>query len=279
VAPVPQMLVMAGNGPAMPAIGLGTWGLQGSVAREIVRVAIDAGYRHIDTARAYENEPEVGEALRASALPRQELFVTTKVWWDRLGAAELQRSAAQSLERLGLEHVDLLLVHWPNPDVALEGTLAALGETRRKGWARAIGISNFPRRLLEQAVAHSREPLACHQVEYHPYLDQRGILDACRRHGLALTAYCPLARGRVAQDAAIRAIAARYARTPAQVALRWLIQQPGVAAIPRSSSAERVRENIGVFDFELEAAEMRRISALARPDGRIVNPAWGPAWD
>jgi 2,5-diketo-D-gluconate reductase B len=274
----PSSFLVNGNGMVIPAIGLGTWNLRGNLAREMVRIALDAGYRHVDTAHAYENEREVGEALRASGLPREQLFVTTKVWWDRLGAGDLQRSAQQSLDRLQLAQVDLLLIHWPSPEVPLDESLAALAETKRKGWTRAIGVSNFPLAVLEQAVAHAREPLACHQVEYHPYLDQQGLLDACRRNRLVLTAYCPLARGRVAQDPVIQAIAARHARTPAQVALRWLIQQPGVAAIPRSSSAERVRENIGVLDFALDAEEMR-IASRARPDGRIVDPAWAPSWD
>jgi diketogulonate reductase-like aldo/keto reductase len=267
-------------GVAMPAIGLGTWDLRGAECVSVVGEAIGLGYRHIDTAAMYGNEREVGEAIRSSAVARGELFVTTKVWPDKLGPKDLLASAGTSLEKLGLAFVDLFLIHWPSPTIPLAQSIDALCEVKRRGWARAIGVANFTVAMIDEAAARAVEPLACNQVEYHPYLSQTRVLEACRRHGMAVTAYCPIARGAVADDPVIREIAAAHGRTPSQVTLRWLIQQPGVAAIPKTARRERLIENLGAVEFSLTDAEMARISGLARPNGRLIDEEGiAPVWD
>ncbi len=273
------MLVASAKDAHIPAIGFGTWELRGDTARHMVRAAIEAGYRHIDTAQAYGNEAEVGEAVRASRVPREEIFLTTKVWWDRLRDGELQRSVEESLQRLDVRYADLVLIHWPNEKIPLGESIAALCDVKARGLARHIGVSNFTVKLLDAAVAHSDEPIVCNQVEYHPFVDQSKLLAACSRHGIVLTAYSPLARGRVFRDPVLREIAAAHGKSPGQVALRWLVQQPNVAAIPRSSNPANAAANIDVLDFALSREEMARIAELAEPAGRVVQPAWAPAWD
>lgn len=265
----------------LPPLGLGTWQLKDCA--EIVARALAIGYRHLDTARKYGNERDVGEGIRAAGVPRGELYVTTKVSHERLRAPDVARSLDESLEALGLDYVDLLLVHWPsNEGVPLAETMGAMANARRAGLVREIGVANFNIALLEEAVRVSPEPLAALQAEYHPYLDQTKLLAACRRLNVAFIAYCPLARDRLPRDPVLgeigRAKGGAAGRTPAQVALRWLLQQ-GVAAIPRSSNPVHLAENFQVFDFTLDDGDMRRIGALARPDGRVANPAMGPAWD
>jgi diketogulonate reductase-like aldo/keto reductase len=267
-------------GVAMPAIGLGTWDLRGAECTKVVGEAIGLGYRHIDTAAMYGNEREVGEGVRGSGVSRGELFVTTKVWPDNLAPKDLLKSAEASLGRLGLDHVDLFLIHWPSRTVPLAQSIDALCEVKRRGWARAIGVANFTVAMIDEAAARAVEPLACNQVEYHPYLSQARVLEACRRHGMALTAYCPVARGAVSNDPVLREIAAAHGRTPSQVALRWLIQQPGVAAIPKTARRERLIENLAAAEFSLTDAEMARIAGLARPDGRLIDEEGiAPVWD
>lgn len=271
--------VVAANGAAIPAIGLGTWAARGEACAQAVQWALEAGYRHLDTAAAYENEAAVGAGLRASGVPRGEIFVTTKVWYTDLAEGALQRSAEASLRRLGLDRVDLLLVHWPNPAIPLAETMRALCDAKRHGLTRHIGVSNFPTALLEEAVALADEPLVANQCEYHPRLDQAKVIAACRRHGLAFTSYCPIGRGEPLAERTVTEIAARHRRTPAQVVLRWHVQQPGVVAIPKSIHRDRIAENIAVFDFTLTDEEMAAISRLARTQGRMIEPAWAPRWD
>jgi diketogulonate reductase-like aldo/keto reductase len=266
-------------GVEIPALGFGTWQLTGPPCETMVAEAIRLGYRHIDTAAIYGNEVEVGRGIQAAGLPRGELFVTTKVWRDEYAPDRLLKAAETSLEKLGLQQVDLLLLHWPNDAFDLKTTLEALAETKRRGLARAIGVANFPSVLLDEAVALCPEPLATNQVEYHPYLSQKAVLAACARHGLSLTAYSPLARGGLIEEPALKAIGAAHDATPAQVALRWLIQQPGVIAIPKTASPERARANLDIERFSLTEAEMARIAGLARADGRTVAPSFGPRWD
>lgn len=267
------------NGASIPAIGLGTWQLAGEACIEAVRTALTAGYRHVDTAAMYGNEAEVGRGLKSAGLARDAVFVTTKVWYEDLRPGDLERSAEASLKRLGLDRVDLLLIHWPNPAVAVRDAIRALCNARRQGLAQHVGVSNFTVALLREAVAVSSEPLVANQCEYHPYLDQDPVLAACREPGLAFTSYSPLGKGVILNDPVIRDIAARHGRTPGQVVLRWHVQQPGVVAIPKSGNASRIRENLDVFGFSLEADEMARISGLRRPDGRMIAPSWSPAWD
>jgi diketogulonate reductase-like aldo/keto reductase len=270
---------LAAHGAYIPAIGYGTSGL-GHVSAEQVATALKAGYRHIDTARKYGTERAVGDGIRASGVPRQEIFLCTKVSHEHLHAADFARSVDASLGALGVDYVDLLLVHWPEKNTPLAETMAALAKAKRQGLARHIGVANFNIAMLDEAIRLCPEPLVTLQVECHPYLDQNKVIAACRERGLVLTAYCPLARGRLQGDPVLAAIARRTGKTFAQVALRWLVQQGMIAPIPRSSNAERIAQNIDVFDFELDEDDMRRIAALARPDGRIADPAGrAPAWD
>ena len=269
---------LSAHGAEFPAIGFGTSSL-GDCA-EIVATALKLGYRHIDTARKYGSERGVGEGMRASGVRRSEIFLTTKVSHEYLRTDDFARSVDESLQTLGVDYVDLLLVHWPNLEIPLEQPIAALAKAKRQGLARHVGVANFNIALLDAAIRLCPEPLVTLQAEYHPYLDQAKLTEACRRRGLIFTAYCPLGRGRLVRDPVLADIAARKGRTFAQVALRWLIQQGDIVPIPRSSNPGRMAENLDVFDFALTADEMKRIAALKRPDGRIANPSGRvPAWD
>jgi 2,5-diketo-D-gluconate reductase B len=282
--PVPGLendsLSVSAAGAAIPKIGLGTWQLRGEQCAGIVAAALRLGYNHVDTAQGYANEEFVGEGLKASGMPRDRVFITTKVRPDRMAEGDLQRSVDESLSKLGVAQIDLLLLHWPNPDIPLAGTIRALNAVKRDRRARHIGLSNFTTRLLDEAWRLTEEPFAAEQIEYHPYLDQAKMLSALRRHGMATIAYCPIALGKVAGDPDIEAIAAAHGRSAAQVTLRWLIQQPDVIAIPKTARLERLKENLDVFNFVLTGAEMAKLSALTRPGSRNVNePQWVPEWD
>jgi len=256
----------------MPAVGFGTSPLTGGLTAETVLAALKAGYRHIDTARKYGTEPAVGEALRACGLPRGDVFLTTKVSHERLRPDDFARSVDESLAALGVDYVDLLMVHWPNPEIPLRDYMPALAKAKRQRLARHIGVANFTTRLLDEAAALCPEPLAVLQAEYHPYLDQTKLLAAARKHKMTFVAYCPLARGRLFGDPVLSEMAKARGLSLAQIALRWLIQQ-NVAVIPFSSKPERIANNFDVFSFELSDAEMARIAALKRSDGRVANPA------
>lgn len=266
------------NGANIPLLGLGTWEIRGDLCRRIVQQAIAFGYRHIDTAQAYDNEREVGEGIRNAGLPREQLHVTTKVWWTQLAPADLLRSTRESLHRLRLDYIDLLLIHWPNSAVPLDQTIAALCKAKRDGMAKHIGISNFTAALIDKAVQYSTEPIATNQIEMHPYLDQSKVIAACKANGISVTAYSPIVRGKAGDDPVLTKIGRTHTKSAAQVCLRYLVQQ-GVIAIPRTSKIERLTENSEIFDFELSPAEMAEIAALARPDGRLVSPSWAPEWD
>src|SRR5579872_2916757 len=244
------MHVVEANGARIPSIGLGTWELRGRACARIVEQALKLGYRHVDTAQVYENEREVGEGLRASGIRRDEVFITTKVWTTNFAPNSLERSAKESLARMRLTDVDLLLLHWPNPQIPLQETLGALAHAKQLGLARHIGISNFTVALIEDAVKDCPEPLVCDQVEYHPYLEQTRVIDACRQNGMALVAYSPVAKGRIKNDQTLTRIGRIHRKSPAQICLRWLVQQD-VSAIPRTSRLERLSENIDIFDFSL----------------------------
>lgn len=272
------MMFIEAHGAKIPAIGLGTWELRGREGARIVEQALRLGYRHLDTAQVYENEKQVGEGLHASGVKRNEVFVTTKVHFTHFAPNDLLRSTKESLVKLRLSEVDLLLLHWPNPRVPLAETLGGLAKAREMGLTRHIGLSNFTVPLIEEAVTTCSAPLVCNQIEYHPYLDQSKVLAACRRHAMAVVAYCPIARGRVKGDELLARIGAAHGKSAAQICLRWLVQQ-GVAAIPRTAKVERLSENIDVFDFALTGAEMAEIAALADAKGRICNFDFSPAWD
>jgi 2,5-diketo-D-gluconate reductase B len=265
-------LAFSAEAGAIPSLGFGTSPMTGGLSAETVLAAFKAGYRHIDTARKYGTERTVGEAMRASELPRQEIFVTTKVSHENLRPVDFARSVDESLRALGVDYVDLLLVHWPNSQISVAEYMPALAKAKRDGLARHIGVANFNVALLDETMRLCPEPIVALQAEYHPYLDQTKLLAAVHRHGLAFIAYCPLARGRLFEDRVLADIAKKHGRNIAQVALRWLLQQ-NVAAIPFSSKPQRIVENFDVFDFQLSGDDMQRIAALARSDGRVANPA------
>ncbi|MPZ56440.1 MAG: aldo/keto reductase [Rhizobiales bacterium] len=275
--------ILTAHGAAIPAIGFGT-SMLGGRAAEAVAAALEAGYRHIDTAWKYGTERGVGDGIRASGMPRGDIFLTTKVSHEYLRADDFERSTNESLRTLRVDQVDLLLIHWPNPDIPLKETIGALVKMKRQGLTRHIGVANFTTVLLDQAISLCQElyqePLVTNQIEVHPYLDQTKLLAACRRHGMIVTAYCPLGRGRLFGDSVLAEIACSKGRTIAQVALRWLVQHGDIIPIPRSSNPQRIAENFQVFDFTLSEPEMARIAALKRANGRIAN-AMGRvgAWD
>ena len=277
LGPIPSIQA---NGASIPLVGLGTWELRGRACARVVEQALRLGYRHIDTAEMYDNEREVGEGLRASGVRRDEVFVTTKIWPDHFTPRELARAARDCLARLRLGEVDLLLLHWPNPNVPLAETIGALCKVKTDGLARHIGVSNFTVALIGDALAAATEPLVCDQVECHPFLDQTKVLAECRSRGMALVAYSPLARGQFRRNEALNRIGAAHKKTAAQICLRFLVQQ-NIVVIPRSSKIERLTENASLFDFTLSGDEMTEIATLASPDGRTVDWAYSGRmkWD
>jgi 2,5-diketo-D-gluconate reductase B len=276
------MNVIEANGAKIPAIGLGTMTLKDAVCVEAVKTALRLGYRHIDTAERYGNETEVGEGLhqglRATGLQRADVFVTTKVYHDRLAAAEFERSFEESLEKLKLPWVDLLLIHWPNPKVPLAETIDVLCKAKREGRAKHVGVANFTTALLNEAVKLSSEPLVTNQIEVHPFIDQSKVIAACRKHGLSVTAYCPIARGKIPGNEVLERIGKAHGKSSAQVSLRYLTQQ-GIIPIPRSANPDHLAANLEIFDFALSEGEMAEIGKLKRLDGRVVNPPHAPQWD
>ena len=264
----------------MPALGLGTWQLRGSECRDMVRDAVDHGYRHVDTAIMYENEVEVGQGLRDSGVVRDEVFLTTKVWPDDAGDNALQAALAGSLKRLVVDCVDLVLIHWPSPTIPFEETSRALEDVVAKGMARHVGVSNFTVAQIDEAVRTCARPIVCNQIEHHPALDQTPVRKACRRHGVAVVGYCPLFRaGDLFDDPAIVGPARAHGKTPAQVVLRWHMQQEGCAAIPKTATRSRMRENFDIFDFELSAGELGAIDRLGVRQERLCDYVFSPEWD
>lgn len=266
------------RGESIPALGLGTFELTGPEGETAIRTAIEIGYRQIDTAIRYGNEAEVGRAIRAAGVPRGDLFVTTKIWFDQLEPETVARRVGESLERLQLEQVDLLLVHWPSKTIPLGETLAAFADEKAKGRTRLIGVSNFTLALLDEALDVHKADLFCNQIEYHPFLSQQKLLARMSRAGMLLNAYQPIARGKVFDSEELTTIGRKHGKSAGQVTLRWLIQQENVGAIPRSRRPDNLRENLDIFDFELSAAEMQAIHALARGE-RYSSFGWSPDWD
>lgn len=263
---------------SLPSLGMGTWKLTGEACADRVCDALEIGYRHVDTAQAYENHAQVGQGLRRASVDREEIFLTTKVWFENLRAGVLQRSVEESLRELDVDYVDLLLIHWPNPKVPLEETLDALLAIQEQGRTRHVGVSNFPPTWLERA--SNRAPLVCDQVEYHPLLSQQALLETLREREMALVAYSPLAHGKLLDEPVLLEIAEAHERSPAQVALRWLLSQEGVATIPKASSREHLEENFDVFGFDLDEDEQQRLHRLAAREGeRTVDPDFAPTWE
>jgi diketogulonate reductase-like aldo/keto reductase len=267
------------NGADIPKLGFGTWQLEDEDAARGVATALKTGYRHIDTAQIYGNEAAVGDGWKQSGLKRDEFFLTTKVWRDKFRDGDLQASVKESLDKLKTDYVDLLLLHWPVPEVPLSETMKAMNEVKEAGMVKHIGVSNFTVDLLDEARAHSKAPLVANQVEYHPYLDQNAVLTACRAAGMAMTAYSPIAQGKVFDDEVITEIAKAHNVSPAQIVLRWLIDQDSVVAIPRSSSDKHIQSNFEIANLKLSEEEAGRINALRSPDGRLIDPDWAPDWD
>jgi 2,5-diketo-D-gluconate reductase B len=264
------------KGTDIPRLGFGTWLITGKDATEGVRDALEIGYRHIDTARAYENEAEVGAGIAASGVEREDIWLTTKIWLDDFEPERLKRATEDSLRKLRTDYVDLLLLHWPSTDVPVERSLQAMGRLQEAGRIRHAGVSNFPAGMLQRALEVL--PLFADQVEYHPLLAQDALLEVAQQHDLTLTAYSPLAHGKVVGHPELTAIGEQYGKTAGQVALRWLLAQPKVTTVPKASSHDRRLENFDVFDFSLSDADRERIANL--PKGvRTANPGWAPDWD
>lgn len=263
------------KGAQVPALGYGTWQLEGQECRRGVSHALELGYRHIDTAQIYGNEEHVGAGIAAADVPREDIWLTTKVWYEKASADAVKRSTEESLEKLGTSYVDLLLFHWPNESTPMKETLGALAALQEQGLTRHIGVSNFTPTLLKQALELA--PIAALQVEYHPYLAQEPLLALCREHGLLFTAYSPLARGKVLEDETLKAIGEAHGKSPVQVVLRWLVDQPQVSAVPKASSAEHRESNLAI-DFELSDDDRKAIDGLARGE-RVIDPDFAPDWE
>jgi 2,5-diketo-D-gluconate reductase B len=271
--------VHAGNA-AIPAIGFGTYGMSGDDIYRTVPAALRAGFRHIDTAQIYGNEAEVGDSVAASGIPRSEIFLTTKVWVSNYSERRFEASVDESLRKLRTDYIDLLLLHWPGSDVPLAEQIAGLNAVVRAGKVRYIGVSNFNRALMADAIRLSSAPLVTNQFEYHPYLNQSLLIESTLQAGLTVTGYCGMAVGRVFADPTLEEIAGRHDKTIAQIVLRWLVQQRGIVALSRTTRIDRLAQNLAVFDFELDDADMAAIHALATADSRIVNPpGLAPLWD
>lgn len=272
------MKYVESNGYKVPSLGFGTWKLEGQECTDAVMLALDTGYRHIDTAQIYLNESQVGTALSKHGTPRSDIFLTTKIWMENVSPEKMGPSFEESLNKLQTDYVDMLLLHWPVSDVPLKAQLDALNAIKQSGKARQIGVSNYTVDLMRQCKANGT-PITNNQVEYHPFLSQAPVLEYARANGIFLTAYSPLARGGIMGNPTLQNLAKKYGKSEGQITLRWLIQQNGVCAIPKAASTNNIKNNFNIFDFELSSEDMNSIFALANPNGRLINPDWAPAWD
>ncbi|WP_213774322.1 aldo/keto reductase [Bradyrhizobium sp. dw_78] len=266
------------QGIEMPRLGLGTFRMQGDVCRAAVESALGLGYRHIDTAEMYGNEEAIGPAIAASGIARKDLHVTTKVWHENLAPDAIRKAFDTSLNKLKLDHVDLYLVHWPSKNMNLPTVFEALMKLKQEGRTRAIGVANFNVALLKTVVEEIKAPIACNQIEYHVLLDQTKVASYLAAKSIPLVAYCPLAQGRAASNETLAAIGRKHDASAAQVALKWLLDQDGVAAIPKASRAESQQANLGALNVKLDDEDRKAIAALPK-DQRFVNPGFAPAWD
>ncbi|WFU42902.1 aldo/keto reductase [Bradyrhizobium sp. CB82] len=262
----------------MPKLGLGTWPMVGEDCTRAVLQALEVGYRHVDTAAAYKNEDAVGRALVESGVPREDIHVTSKVWWDKLAPTDMRQSFDNTLRALQSDYVDLFLIHWPAKDWDMARTIETLISLKEQGRARNIGVANFPLPLLRQVVEGMGAPLAAIQVEYHVTLGQRNLLQFARKHDMALTAYSPLMRSKAPQIPELVRIAEKHGVLPTQVALKWLLDQPNVAAIPRASSKTNQLSNLASFNVQLDDEDRALIASLPK-DQRVVSPEYAPQWD
>lgn len=268
------------GGAKIPVLGFGTYGMAGPRLQDVLVAALQGSFRHIDTAQMYENEADVGVAIRASGIPRDAIFVTTKVWVGNYVRQRFMASVDESLRKLQTEYIDLLLVHWPLGGAPLEDQIEGLNRAVDSGKVRHIGVSNYNVAMMRAAAALSTRPLITNQVEYHPFLDQTAVLQQVASGGSSFMAYCGMAVGRVFETQLLKDMAARHGRSVAQIVLRWLIQQPNVVALSRTEKIERLPQNTDVFDFALSDDDMAAIGTLKSPGSRIVNPPHlAPAWD
>lgn len=273
------MDIVTAHGAQIPALGFGVFRMSEAEVEAVVPAALEAGFRHFDTAQIYQNEAALGRALQAAGARRDELFLTTKVWVDNYSEDRFAASVNESLDKLKVDQVDLLLLHWPGEAVPVADQIALLNAVQAAGKTRFIGVSNQNSTQMRAAAAQSAAPIVTNQVEAHPYLDQIALADAARASGIALTAYFGMADGAVPRDPLLQKIGAEYGKNAAQVGLRWLIQQ-GYVALSKTAKPERLAENFAIFDFALTEADMAAIAKLARPDGRLVSPpGLAPAWD
>ena len=274
------MRTISAHGAEIPVLGIGTWQLSGRQAAEVVAEGLRLGYRHVDTARMYGNEAEVGAGIRESGVDRDEVFLTTKIWPDDFRRDDLRRAAEDSVRTLGVDRVDLMLLHWPAPDVPLAETVDALSGVVEDGLARFAGVSNFNIRLVEEARAAARVPLVCNQVEFHPFIEQEKLRRWLEDQGMALVAYAPLGKGQIANNEVLARIGARHHASPAQVALAWELSHLNVAAIPKSARPERLAENLRALEIELSHEERAEIAGLTSRDGRMIElEGYAPDWD
>jgi len=262
--------VILKSGQEMPLLGLGTWQLTGNKCTEAVKNALEFGYRHIDTADAYNNHREIAAALAEGIVDRDKLFITSKARRDLLSYNDVLSSGDRILDELGIEYLDLLLIHWPNKRIPLKETLEALTELKEQRKTRNIGVSNFTLNHLKDALEFYPDLISINQVEFHPYLYQKELLEFCRAHDIVITAYSPLARGKVFKDSQIKALAEKYDQSPARLVLRWLVEKE-IVVIPKASSVEHLRDNLDIFDWEMPARVVEVLDGL-NEDYRIIAP-------
>lgn len=264
------------KGTTVPTLGFGTFELESDTCRKAVIKALETGYRHVDTARMYDNEAEVGQGIEDSGVPREDIFVTSKVWWEDLSPHGIREAIESSLKQMRTDYLDLALIHWPNPELSLEESIETFQVFQDAGKIRHFGVSNFPAVLFHEAVGYG--DIFCNQVEYHPFLKQETVLTTVRDHDVALTAYAPLAQGEAIGYPELESLADKHGKSSEQIALRWLIEQDNVLAIPRSSNPKHIESNFDIFDFALDAEDKAVIEKLPK-DKRQINPGFAPEWD
>lgn len=273
------MQTVTAHGATIPALGFGVFRMSDAEVERVIPAALEAGFRHFDTAQIYQNEAALGRALYAAGARRNELFLTTKVWVDNYSTGKFAASVDESLAKLKVDQVDLLLLHWPADKVPIAAQIEMLDAVKAAGKTRFVGVSNQNIAQMRESVVRSNAPVVTNQVELHPYLPQHALVAAAKDSGVAITAYYSMADGAVPKDQVLQQIGAKYGKSAAQVGLRWLVQQ-GYVALSKTANPGRVAENIAIFDFSLDEADMAVIAKLTRPDGRLVSPpGLAPAWD
>ncbi|NLM97566.1 MAG: aldo/keto reductase [Halanaerobiaceae bacterium] len=268
--------IILNSGQEMPVLGLGTWQLNGPKCTEIVKEALEMGYRHIDTADAYENQQDIAPALRASGIDRNELFITSKVNRLDLHYDDFLKKTDKILNELEIEYLDLLLIHWPNKDIPIEETLKAMAELKVRGKVKNLGVSNFTESHLEKVLDLYPGLISVNQVEFHPYLYQKALLDYCQKNDIVLTAYSPLARGMVFEDNRIKELAEEYGHTPAQLVLKWLVEK-GIVVIPKAGSTAHLKDNLEVLNMDLPASALELLDTF-NENRRLIAPSFHEFW-